>query len=1182
MDNRKSKDEILVTDQNIDKENRFSFSRKVWQIYLPVGFIGLLVAATIWYAMSTGSRITKQYSPLVHAAMEVKLKVTTAHLWFEEIINGDRHKDIDEVWTHIDQAEWYTLAMLNGGQNEEGTLIPLDNPKFSQDILEALEKIRAFRNIAKERYANIDKSSIGSDIDQHFDAVFNSFLKQADNVETDLQQVMDRDIQRFQSLQIALIAFSLLLTGIIGVILNRYEHKQSNNLSMLKASNQQLTASEQQLKTSNQQLTASEQQLKATNQQLMASEQQLKTTNQQLMASEQQLKATNQELLLSQQKLALHVQQTPLAVIQWDLDFKVTEWNNAAEKIFGFTSKEAIGRHAAGLIVPELVKPIIDKVWNDLLTQKGGERSTNENNTKNNETIICEWYNTPLIDENGETIGVASQVLDITERKQTEEALRKSYELIKQERNMFISGAVVVFKWKNSEGWPVENVSPNVREVFGYSSEEFISGAISYAAIIPEEDIKRVADEVSTHSQSGADRFTHKPYRIVRKDGKTIWIEDYTTILRDKSGNITHYLGYVLDITERKQAEEQNRFLSSVVEQSADGMAIVNMEGKLLFVNDTWVSMHGYKNAEELIGQNLSIFHNEKQLKEVVEQFNQIVNEKGYNIGEVDHIRKDGTIFPTQMISTLMKDENGKPIAMSGVATDITERKRAEQNTKDLANILEKSLNEIYIFDAETFKFIQVNYGARENIGYSQEELTMLTPLDIKPNFTKELFIQLVEPLRNRTKEIITFETAHQRKDGSLYDVEVHLQLTQFLNKPVFVAIILDITETKRLQQLESRAERLEMAGTIAGQVAHDFNNLLGPIMAYPELIKEDLPHDHKTRAYLDDIESAAQKIANINQDLLTMGRRGHYNQNVLNLNRIVLQTVKDMELRTKNVVCEMDLSENLMNIKGGAAQIYRMLTNLFVNAQDAMQNVGNISIKTENYYADDTSISFGRVPKGEYVKLTITDTGCGIPENIIQKILDPFFSTKTTDKRRGSGLGLSIVDAVLKDHNAYLDLSSKVGHGTSFYIYFPVTREDIAESESHHTLGGNETILVVDDDEIQREVAALLLKRLGYKVNTIKSGEKAVEFLKENPQDLVILDMVMPGGIDGAETYQRILKTNSNQKAIILSGFSESDQVFKAQELGAGAFVKKPVTKNVIAAAVRTELDRPAKVSKT
>jgi len=899
-----------MTKQDMNEDNTVPLSRSLWRMYLQVGFIGLLVAVTLWYAMSTGSRVAKQYSPLVDAAMEVKLEITTAHLWLEEIISGDQYVDISEVWYHIDQAERYAQAMLEGGQNDEGTYLPLDDPEHRQDLLGVLEKIRDFRAIAEERLAHSDESPIGSDIDQHFDDVFNGLIDQVDDVETDLQQIMGRDILRSQSIQLVLLVLCIILTGIVGAILHRFLRRQSINLAMLKATNQQLTASEQQLKVANQQLTASEQQLKA--------------ANQQLTASEQQLRAINLQLRQSQQKLALHVQQTPLGVIQWDLDFKVTEWNSAAEKIFGFTYKEAIGQHAAGLIIPEPAKEVVNKVWRDLLAQKGGTRNTNENVTKNNGTIICEWYNTPLIDDNGEVVGVASLVLDITERKRAEEALR--------------------------------------------DSRDFFEGTL---------------------------------------DG-----------------------------------------LLSMV-------GVLEPDGKMIFANKTALTAAGVS----------------------------------------------------------LEDMTGKP-------------------------------------------FEETHW-----MNHSEESIRV----------TRDAV------RRCAAGETLTFQTRLKIANNKLIwaDFRIHPVLDERGKVIYLIPEGTDITETKRLQALESRAERLETAGTIAGQVAHDFNNLLAPLMAYPDFIRDELPRNHPSLQYLDQIEKAAQKIADINQDLLAMGRRGHYNQVVLNINTVVQHAFSELKPYPNTLACELDLSDDLMDILGGGAQLYRMISNLLYNAKDAIQDIGQITVRTENYYVDDVSVVYGRVPKGEYVKLTISDTGCGIPDDIVQKIFDPFFTTKATDKKRGSGLGMSVVDSVIKDHNGYIDLSTKVGKGTSFYIYFPITRESMDGRDSVETCGGNELILVIDDDVVQREVSTQLLKKLGYKVNSVESGEKAIEYLQENAQDLVIVDMVMPGGIDGAETYRHILEISPHQKAIILSGFSESDRVLEAQKLGAGAFVRKPVTKKSIANAVRTELDR-------
>jgi CheY-like chemotaxis protein len=191
--------------------------------------------------------------------------------------------------------------------------------------------------------------------------------------------------------------------------------------------------------------------------------------------------------------------------------------------------------------------------------------------------------------------------------------------------------------------------------------------------------------------------------------------------------------------------------------------------------------------------------------------------------------------------------------------------------------------------------------------------------------------------------------------------------------------------------------------------------------------------------------------------------------------------------------------------------------------------------------------------------------------------IYDPFFTTKNTTAKKGSGLGLSIVHAVVEDHQGFVDVSTEVGKGTEFYLYFPITREVIESAESSSLTGGTESLLIIDDDNLQRDVSQKILKKLNYKVTSVSSGENALKYLKENKADLLILDMIMPPGMDGAETYQKALEINPGQKAIIVSGYAETERVKLAISLGAGGFIKKPLTKKAIASAIRNELDREA-----
>jgi len=383
-----------------------------------------------------------------------------------------------------------------------------------------------------------------------------------------------------------------------------------------------------------------------------------------------------------------------------------------------------------------------------------------------------------------------------------------------------------------------------------------------------------------------------------------------------------------------------------------------------------------------------------------------------------------------------------------------------------------------------------------------------------------------------------------------------------------------DITERKRLQEELARAQRLETAGRVAGQIAHDFNNLLNPLAAYPSLIKDELgSNDHEILEMVDEMEVAAKKIAEINQQLLTLGRRGHYAMKLIDLNELLKEVVASQSL-PKAVKVREELAQNLFKINGGGAQLTRIFLNLTNNANEAMDGAGTLTLRTENVYMDEPLKGYKTIKRGEYIKLDIIDTGEGISDDIIDKIFDPFFTTKKMDKMRGSGLGLSVVHSVIQDHNGYITVNSIWGRGTTFSAYFPIARQQEILVTAGKMNGGKESILVVDDDPVQRKVARQLLTRLGYQVRTVSSGEIAVTFVQNNPQDLLILDMVMDG-MDGTDTYKQILEFQSNQKAIILSGYAISERVKEVLRLGAGSYVSKPITLDSLATAVRNELDR-------
>ncbi|MCP4582286.1 MAG: PAS domain S-box protein [candidate division Zixibacteria bacterium] len=645
------------------------------------------------------------------------------------------------------------------------------------------------------------------------------------------------------------------------------------------------------------------------------------------------------------------------------------------------------------------------------------------------------------------------------------------------------------------------------------------------------------------------------------------------------------------DFTQRKRAEHalhesENKF-RNIVQSAPMGMHSYQLErdGNLIFTgaNAAAKKILGIDH-ENLIGKTIEKAFPGLTKTEVPEIYKSIALEGEFWKSEqidydTDRIRGAFDVFAFQT----------SPGKMTAMFTDITVRKRAEEALeaeKERLAVTLGSIGEGVITTDIIGKIVLINKIAQELTGWNEREAVGKPLDDVYKTIDEKAKKAADNPFakvisRNSIVELGSDKILVARDGREHFIADSGAPIRNRNGETIGIVLVFrDVTKTRRLQEFISRAQRLETAGRISGQIAHDFNNLLSPLVAYPEFIRRLIPKDHPSRQYLSKMESAAAQIAEINQQLLTLSRRGHYNLEPLNLNDIVTGVINQMHLIDSKLQLELKLNGQLMNIRGGSSQISRVIANILANASDAMKSTGKLSLKTENYYADQVSEKFGRVPKGEYIKLTITDDGEGIEEEKLPKIFEPFFTTKIASRKKGSGLGLSVVYTVMEDHNGYVDLNSKVGEGTSFYLYFPVTRESIKKLNAVDIVGGNEMILIVDDDRMQRDVSFELLKTLGYKTYAVESGEKALEFLKSNKPDLLILDMIMPDGMDGADTYRKAQEIIPSQRAIIISGFAESERVEAAIKLGAGSCTRKPLTLKTIALAVRKELDRQPVVS--
>jgi two-component system cell cycle sensor histidine kinase/response regulator CckA len=512
-------------------------------------------------------------------------------------------------------------------------------------------------------------------------------------------------------------------------------------------------------------------------------------------------------------------------------------------------------------------------------------------------------------------------------------------------------------------------------------------------------------------------------------------------------------------------------------------------------------------------------------------------------------------------------------------------RRETEQSLKLTQFVIDYISDPIFFIQPDA-GFLFANKAASKRLGYSHEELMHMGVYDIDPGVPKTSWPPIWQELKRQGS--LLMESHYETKSGELFPVEIKSAYYQHHDTEYNFAIVRDLSDHKKaqiekniLEKRLRRALKMEAIGTMAGGVAHDLNNVLSGVVSYPEIILLTLPDDHELRAPIETIRRSGQKAADIVQELLTLARRGVSQLKPVQMNTIIAEYINSAEfekLRESHPKCSIQtkLDPDLLNIMGSEVHLSKAVMNLATNALEAMPDGGQLRISTQNRYVDQTLQDYDDVEEGDYVLISISDTGNGISEEDRERIFEPFY-TKKVMGRSGTGLGMTVVWGAVKDHQGFIGIQSAIGSGTTFNLFFPATRKHLDENEPLFVLadhkGAGQTILVVDDVLEQRQIAAAILERLGYLVVTVAGGEEAVAYLKDHPADLVVLDMIMDPGIDGLETFRRIIHIRPGQKAIIVSGFSESARVKALQRLGAGQYVRKPYTLEKLAETVRTAL---------
>ena len=517
----------------------------------------------------------------------------------------------------------------------------------------------------------------------------------------------------------------------------------------------------------------------------------------------------------------------------------------------------------------------------------------------------------------------------------------------------------------------------------------------------------------------------------------------------------------------------------------------------------------------------------------------------------------------------------------------ITERKqiedelrKSEKRFRELADLLPAT-----VFEMNTegdLKF--ANQIAFDFFGYTQNDfdkglncLQMLIPEDrdrARKNIQRVL----------SGKKLGGIEYTAQRKGSTTFPVIIYASRIIHENKPVGMrGIIINITELKlaeeekeKLQAQLRQARKMEAIGTLAGGIAHDFNNILMGIQGYASLMLLGIDSSHSHYDRLKGIKKQVQSGAKLTRQLLGYARKGRYEVKPISLNKLVEETSDTFGRTNKKITIHRELAEDLFIVEADQGQIEQVLLNLYINAADAMPGGGNLILKTMNTTHDNMKGKAYNPEPGNYLLLTVTDTGMGIGKKTQERIFDPFFTTK--EMGRGTGLGLASAYGIIKGHGGYIDVESKKGKGTTFSIYLPASEKKVrkAVKTAEQFIKGTGTVLLVDDEEVILEVGEALLETMGYRVLIAMDGKEAVEVYRKNKDDIdiVLLDMVMPN-MGGSEAYDRMKEINSKVKVLLSSGYSINSQATEILERGCDGFIQKPFSVKKLSRKIREILRR-------
>ena len=774
-----------------------------------------------------------------------------------------------------------------------------------------------------------------------------------------------------------------------------------------------------------------------------------------------------------------------------------------------------------------------------------------------------------------------------SERKQAEQALRESEDRLD---SIFRSAPVGIGLVVNRE---LKKANSRLCTITGYDEGELI-GQSSRILYSHDEDFEIVGREKYAQIRDHGTGTVETHWQ--RKDGTIIDVLLSSTPidLRDYLKGVTFT---ALDITERKRAEAELLKYSQRLKLATDsgkfGIWDWNVKDNVMVWDDRMFELYGI--TRETFPNNVDAWMNGLHLddkKRAIDESNAaLAGEKEFDtFFRVLH--PDGTVKFLKANAMIIRDHDGKAIRMIGINRDVTEQNKAEEalraSEERYRHLFNINTDAIFVHLGPSGglpgRFVEVNDVACKRLGYAREELLQMSPPEIDAPHTLAEVPKIMEQLIQNGH--ISWEGIHLTKDGLNVPVEITNRLFDYCGTQMILSSARDITERKQAEEEREKlhsqlnhAQKIESIGRLAGGVAHDFNNMLGVILGYAKMAMDKIDHNHPIFNNLSEIHNAGLRSADITRQLLAFARKQTIAPKVIDLNPSIEGILKMLRrLIGADVALLWKPGNDLWTVKVDSSQLDQILANLCVNAQDAISDVGTITIETSNFVFSEEYCKKGvYFVAGEYVMLAVSDTGCGMDKTILENIFEPFFTTK--DIGKGTGLGLATVYGIVKQNNGFINVYSEPGRGTTFKIYLPrhISNMDEAKTEetSNPEEGGNETILLVEDEPTILNMTSTMLQRLGYSVTAAGTPGEAIQIVEnfDDKIDLLITDLIMPE-MNGKNLSEKLLIKQPKMQILFMSGYTANVIAHRGVLYEGVNFIQKPFSKKDLAAKVRMILN--------